>query len=227
MNEIYGMNDYEMGYNVAIDEIEVADPTLFCMIVDCSISMRSYENVMPVCIDTVKDSIIESKNEDEFLVCLNYFDDKVKLGGYQKIHDVSNAYQTGGCTALYDAIVEVQAALVNDNSTGYYDQLRQSGITPKVIFAILSDGADTASKKTPSEARKAVEYLNKKEMITAYIAFGEEAIGIGEDLKFQNVMNVKDTTKENLRSIFRILSKSAISASKSNGAVLAGDFFQV
>lgn len=228
MNEkVFGMDDYDFGQNVDVEQIEVEDPTLFSLTIDSSYSMDDYVKEVPLCIDTLKDSIIESKSEDEFVVSVNYFDDKVKLGGYQKIHDVSSAYNLGGCTALYSAIVEAQEALKNEVGTGYYDQLRKNGITPKGIFVVLSDGYNNVGAHSANDAKKAVKYLNKNEIITAYIAFGSDAVGIGEDLGFANVINVKDANKQELRKIFRILSKSAISASRSANAVSAGNFFQV
>lgn len=224
--EIYGVNDYDFGQNLDIDEIEVESPTLFSLTIDCSPSMWPYKNVVPNCIDETKKSIINSKSEDEFLISVNYFNDKVTLGGYQTVKDVSNAYSVSGYTALYDAIVKAGNALKNIDKTGYYDQIKKSGGTPKAIFTILSDGYDNASSYTSSDAKEVIAFLNKSELITAYIAFGDEAIGIGESLGFANVMNVKEANEKELRKIFRILSKSAISASKSN-LVQSGSFFQV
>lgn len=226
-DKVFGLDDYDFGQNVDVEEIEVEDPTLFSLTIDSSGSMYDYLKEVPICIDTLKDSIIESKSEDEFVVSVNYFDDDVTLGGYQKIHDVSNAYSLGGCTALYCAIVEAQKALKNEDETGYYDLLRKNGNTPKAIFVVLSDGYNNTGRYLASDAKKAVAYLNKHEVITAYIAFGSDAVGIGENLGFANVINVKDANKQTLRKIFRILSKSAISASRSANAVSAGNFFQV
>lgn len=225
--EIYAVNDYDFGQNLDVEEIEVESPTLFPIGIDNSLSMDDYVLVVPDCIDTIKDSVIQSKSEDEFIVSINYFSDDVKLGGYQKISDVSNAYSTVGCTALYDAIVMIGNALKNEDKTGYYDQVKKTGGTPKAIFTILSDGQDNVSRYSSSDAKKVVEYLNKSEIITAYIGFGKDAIGIGQKLGFKNVKDVKDVNEHELRQIFRILSKSAIRASKSANIGQNGDFFQV
>lgn len=224
--KIYGVDDYDFGQNLDVEEIEVESPTLFSLTIDKSPSMWDYIDVVPSCIDTVKSSIIQSKSEDEFLVSVNYFNDEVTLGGYQMIKDVSNAYDVSGYTALYDAIVKAGNALKNADKTGYFDQIKKTGGTPKAIFTILSDGKDNTSSYKSSDAKDVVAFLNKSEVITAYIAFGKEAIGVGEDLGFANVMNVEDANEKELRKIFRILSKSAISASKSN-LVPSGSFFQV
>lgn len=226
INEIYGVDDYDFGQNLDVDEIEVESPTLFSLTIDQSPSMGYYISVVPDCIDETKKSIINSKAEDEFLVSVNYFNDTVTLGGYQNIKDVSNAYSVSGYTALYDAIVKAGNALKNPDKTGYFDQIKKSGGTPKAIFAILSDGKDNSSSHTSAKAKEVVAFLNESEVITAYIAFGDEAIGIGEALGFANVLNSKEANEKELRKIFRILSKSAISASKSN-LVQSGDFFQV
>lgn len=226
-DEIFGDDNYDFGQNMDVEDIEVEDPTLFSVTVDRSGTMRIYEGVMPGCMRTIQQSVIDSKSEDEFVVAINYFDDDVVLGGYQNIHNMPTAYKAGGCTALYDAIVKAGKALSNEDGTGYYDIVRASGGTPKGIFAVVSDGKDNVSKCKPADAKEVINYLNKKEIITVYIAFGKEAIGIGEDLGFENVMNEKDANEKELRKIFRLLSKSAISASKSKKAVPDGGFFQV
>lgn len=215
-DEIYGADDYDLGQNMDVDDIEVESPTLLVLVVDESGTMSPYDQVVPDCIDTTKNSIINSDAEDEIILSLNFFNRRVTVGGYQKVQDVSNAYSTGGTTALYDAICQVGNGLKNKDKTGYYDQIRNSGGTPKAIFAVLSDGYDNASTASASDAKEIVSFFNKSEIITVFIAFGQDAKGIGERLGFANVENVEDVSEKRLREIFDILSKSAIKVSKSN-----------
>lgn len=226
-DEILGSQDYGMDQNMDIDEIEVESPTLLALVVDNSISMDIYDNVVPGCIDETKNSIINSDAEDEIIVSLSFFNKKVSIGGYQKVQDLSNAYSPSGTTALYKAICKVGNGLKNKNKTGYYDQIIKTGGTPKGIFAVLSDGQDNESRNMLSEAKEVVNFLNKSEIITVYIAFGQEAIGIGEALGFKNVINVEDVSEKRLRKIFDILSKLSIKVSKSNNINQSINVFEV
>lgn len=227
VTEIFGGDDYDLGNNVGVDDLDSERQTTFALYVDDSGSMDGYEGTMPDCIQIVKDSVIHSKSEDEFLISLTHFNHNVNRSGYKKVSEIDTSYHASGGTALYDAIVGAQNSLMTDNKDGYIDELRKNGITVKGIFVILTDGYDEHSKLSASDARAAVEFMNKKEIITAYIGFGPKACGIGKDLGFANVMDVKDADEKKLREIFAIVSKSAISASKNAVNPSAGSFFQV
>lgn len=221
---IFGGDDYDLGNNVQIDDLESERQTVFAFYIDKSSSMTPHEAVMPGCIDIVKEAIINSKSEDEFLVSLTLFNHEVSRSGYKNIRDIDNAYVASGGTALYDAIVGAKESLYNEEKTGYINVLRKGNITTKGIFAILSDGKDEHSVLKKCDAKRATEYMNSKEIITVFIAFGDKAKGIGEELGFQHVLESGETNEKTLRNIFEIVSKSAISASK-NAA--NPDLFQV
>lgn len=224
---IFGGDDYDLGNNVQLDELESERQTVLAFYLDKSGSMYPYESVMPGCIETVKNAIIHSKSEDEFLISLTKFDHNVSRSGYKMVKDVDSRYYSGGGTALYDAIVGAQASLTTDNKDGYIDDLKKGGINVKGIFVIVTDGRDEHSTNSASDARKAIEYLNQKEIITAFIGFGANACGIGKDLGFRNVLEYDKADEKTLRNIFDIVSKSAISASKNAVNPSAGAFFQV
>jgi len=65
---IFGGDDYDLGNNVQIDDLESERQKVFAFYIDKSSSMRPHEAVMPDCIDIVKKAIINSKSEDEFFV---------------------------------------------------------------------------------------------------------------------------------------------------------------
>ncbi len=227
VTEIFGGDDYDLGNNVEIDELESERQTVVALYIDSSGSMKSHETVVPGCIDIITDSIKQSKSEDEFLISVTHFNENVKRSGYKNVADIDNSYKAGGLTSLYDAIVGAQLSLMTDDKKGYIDMLRKGKVKARGIFVILSDGEDTSSTFSASDARKAVEFLNKKEVITVYIGFGKEACGIGEQLGFANCLNEKEANAKKLRVIFDILSKSINSASKSAVNPTAGTFFQV
>ncbi len=230
VTEIFGGDDYDLGNNVEVDDLDSERQTVFALYVDESGSMSRYDNTMPSCIQMVKDAIIHSKSEDEFLISLTLFNHDVKRSGYKKVDEVSTNYSAIGGTALYDAIVGAQQSLMKNNKDskdGYIDELRKNSITVKGIFVILTDGYDEHSKLKASDAKAAIEFMNKKEIITAYIGFGSKACGVGQDLGFKNVLDIEKADEKKLREIFDIVSKSAISASKNAVNPSAGSFFQV
>lgn len=227
--EVYGANDYDMEGNATIESLDSERQTLFVFIMDESGSMCDYEKIVPVCIDELKKSIKDSKSEDEILVALGRFSSNshFHLSGYKKVDDIDNQYSAGGCTAMYDAIIQAQEKLTNPSGTGYMDTLRKNGINAKAVFVVLGDGWDNDSNATAAEAKKAIDYLNKEEVITAFIAFGPDAIGIAEGLDFASVLNEADATASTLRKTFQILSKSVISASQQGSVVDTTNFFTV
>lgn len=225
-NEIFGMDD-DFDQNVDAEELQSARQTVFHILFDESGSMSPYETIMPKCISFYQDTLLKSKQEDEILVAITRFSSDVKLGKYKFVKDISNAYSTGGCTALYQAIVEASEHLINPNGTGYMDTLRAKGVSTKAVFIVFSDGEDYGVSKSEgmlSEAKKQIAYLNSKEVTTAFVEFGNDARGIAEDLGFNNILST-DATESELRNIFAILSKSSISASKSAGATSQNAFF--
>lgn len=224
---IFGGDDYDLGNNVQIDELESERQTVVGLYVDKSGSMDDYESIMPGCIQIFKNAIINSKSEDEFLISYTQFDHNVKRSGYKMVSDVDTSYRTGGGTALYDAIVAAQQSLVTPEKDGYIDTLKKGNISTKGIFVIITDGYDEHSRLNASDAKKAVDFLNQKEIITVFIGFGSNACGIGEDLGFKNVLEEKDANEKTLRNIFDIVSKSTVSASKNAVNPSAGTFFQV
>ena len=76
-----------------------------------------------------------------------------------------------------------------------------------------------------SVAKKAVEYLNVEEIVTAFISFGGQATQEAKDLGFKNILDVSSSASE-LRRAFNCLSKSVIENSKS-AVSKQDDFFDV
>ncbi len=231
---IFGGDDFDLGNNVQVDELESDRQTILAWYIDKSGSMRVFENIMPSCIDIVLNAIKNSKSEDEFLISLTQFNEEVNRSGYKMVKDIDNSYHASGMTALYNAIVAAQLSLVTKNKDGYIDDLKKNCITTKGIFIIMTDGKNEFYPFRPDvpnfkakDAREAVEYMNKREIITVYIAFSKEAHGIGKDLGFQNVLEADKLDEKSLRNIFSIASKSIINASKNAINPQEDDFFCV
>ncbi len=217
--EVFGLDDIETA-NTSVDEIDAEDVNLIFVGIDCSGSMNRYTSDMKSALKEFKTALTESKEADQILIARADFDDGIVVGGYKKIEQLDTDYTAGGMTALYDVIVDGV-----DKLKQYRDFLKQQGMRVKAVFAIFSDGEDTNSKHTFSDAKKSVDYLNKEEITTAYISFGSDASATAKKLGFMNVLDVASSASE-LRKAFNCLSKSVIESSKS---VLpdGDDFFNV
>lgn len=130
-------------------------------------------------------------------------------------------YKGDGCTAMYDTIIDGTEKLKE-----YRDFLKNEGMRVKAVFAIFGDGMDNSSQPGGfAKAKKAVEYLNVEEIVTAFISFGGQATQEAKDLGFKNILDVSSSASE-LRRAFNCLSKSVIENSKS-AVSKQDDFFDV
>lgn len=225
MAEIFGIDD-TFEANVEIEKLQSERQTLIGLYIDQSGSMVKFEGIMEDCLIKFKTAIMGAKESDEILVAKTMFDSKIVPGGYQLIDDMTTDYTASGYTLLYDCIVDGQKRLIDGNGNGYMEKLQRNGIKTKAVIAIFSDGEDNGSRCSANDVRRAIEFLHSKEIIVAFVAFGSSARGIAQKIgiKDQNILEV-DATESDLRKVFTVLSKSAISASKSIGAGNSADSF--
>ena len=200
--------------NIDVDEIENDHMYLMGIAQDCSGSMRDYTGDMKMAMINFVKSIQDSKQDDEMLVSITEFGSNVKSSGFQNVADLSTDFQADGCTAMYDAIIVAAQQL-----TDYMDQLNNSGVRTRGGLVIFSDGHDNDSRYSAKEAADAISALMKREVVVAFVAFGSGAHGIAQNLGIsqQNALET-DASPSELRKIWGILSKSAISSSKSAAA---------
>ena len=200
--------------NIDVDKIENDHMYLMGIAQDCSGSMRDYTGDMKMAMINFVKSIQDSKQDDEMLVSITEFGSNVKSSGFQNVADLSTDFQADGCTAMYDAIIVAAQQL-----TDYMDQLNNSGVRTRGGLVIFSDGHDNDSRYSAKEAADAISALMKREVVVAFVAFGSGAHGIAQNLGVlkRNVLET-DASPSELRKIWGILSKSAISSSKSAAA---------
>ena len=207
--------------NIPVSDIENDHMYLMSVALDGSGSMRPYCSEMKTALANYVKSIKESKSDDEMLISRTDFSSSVQSSGFQTVDNFNTDYGANGATVLYDAIIAAAYQL-----SDYMSQLNSSGVRTRGGLVIFSDGEDTASKSTASEAAAAIEMLKKKEILVAFVAFGSGANGIAASLGIDEVLPT-DATPSELRKIFNILSKSAISASKSAAAGASQNSFFV
>lgn len=224
--ESFGGIDAEVTPHIPLDDVENDHMFLMGVVRDRSGSMGSFQGVMQKSTQEFADSIKGSKSDDEILVSLTEFDDQIDSYGYKNVADMPTAYQPRGMTKLYDAIIVAQERLFDGKGGGYMEQLNATGVRTRGALVIFSDGQDNDSTKTANDARRAVELLKKQEILVAFIAFGDEAKGIANDIGVdpKNVLETAATATD-LRKIWGIMSKSAISLSKSAASGTSQDAF--
>lgn len=223
--EIAGLDQIELE-NTSVDELDSEVVNLINVAIDQSGSMDSYESDMRRSLSDFKSSTANSKEADTILVArTNFMDNTVDISGYKKIDEFDTDFFANGCTPLYDAIIEGVDKLTNTQGTGYMDYLKQQGMRVKSVFAVFSDGEDTSSNSSLSAAKAKIDYLNKKEIVTACICFGPDAVNDATNLGFKNILKVGASASE-LRKAFNCLSKSVAENSKSV-VNKTTDFFEV
>ena len=118
--------------------------THIALVIDASGSM---EPLRPATISTLKEFFASLKSpEDKTVVDVWQFDDRVRhlLNGIDLERGTEQAienYRTGGCTALYDAI-----CTGIDELGAKFASMPEDDRPDGVVFAILTDGFENASK---------------------------------------------------------------------------------
>lgn len=211
LDEVYGTN-------VDVDDVLSANMMLVDFRIDGSGSMGWHEDAMRDCLKHYKDAICNSKQADEMMVAKTVFNGIIHTGGYVAPEDFDTSYMAGGVTRLYDAIIDGRKRMLD-----YMEQLRNAGTNVRACMVILTDGEDVGSQNRIGDARKAILDMISKEITVAFIAFGQDAFGIADQLgiKKQNVKEVSNDESE-LRRIIDLVSKSAISASKKASSGVGG-----
>lgn len=213
---ILGLDDID---NVEVQDLETEDVNLIHLGIDCSSSMTGFEQMMQEELEKFKQEIGSSSTVDQILIARSNFSDDLEIGGYHKVADLNTDYVLGQMTVLYDTIVNGSIEMLK-----YIDELKSQGMRVNGVFAIFSDGEDTKSKSSISEAKQSILELNKREIITAYMEFGNVAAGMGAKLGFKNVLKTGGSGDE-LRQMFGVLTTSVIQHSQLSVPSQDDDFF--
>ena len=215
--------------NIPTDEVENDHMFLLAVVDDDSDSMDSFAGAKAKAKREFIDSIVGSKSDDEIMVSLTTFASRgdTKYHGFDFASNMpTDEHVNSGLTALYDAIIRSQEGLFSGDGQGYMEQLNASGVRTRGALVIFSDGQDNDSYASGSNARAAIELLRKQEILVAFVAFGDPAKGIADKIGVDQ-KNVLETaaTASDLRQIWGIMSKSAVSASKNAATGPSQDAF--
>lgn len=219
MQEVEGLDDIEMD-NTPVDDLDTENVSLIFTAFDGSGSMYPHISDMKQCLKKFRQALQDSKQADEILLARADFASDINVGGYKPVDQLDTNFNAGGCTVLYDVIVEGVEKLLK-----YRQFLKDQSMRVKAVFAVFSDGEENGSCHDLGEAKDAIAKLNKEEITTAFISFGSGAQAEAKKLGFRNLLTVNSSASD-LRKAFDRLSKSVIESSKT--AIPDGeDFFKV
>ena len=187
--------------------------TVFLCLVDNSLSMHPFRTAMQEALVNFKENILQSPENDEIIINIIPFGDKVEENEFTSVEDMNISYEPHGFfTILYDAIVYGRQRL-----NSYLSELREYGISTKGIMLIFSDGSDNGSSESVKEAIEAVKALQSHDEgnIVGFVSFGCGARGVAEELGIRkdNIWNT-NATQEDLFKCFEVISKSVSTVSR-------------
>lgn len=214
----------------SLDDIETDDVTIVKVLLDDSISMRQFEQVVRESYDKFVQSLKDSKGSGSILMSTVTFSTRTNiLHGFKKVDEIDpigNLYRAnGGSTAVYDALMESITG-----AKAYSTDLNQNGVRTKTVVVVFSDGADNDSRKASgNDVNTLVTSLLKKEMFyPVYVGYSSnpnELKLVADTIGFPNVLTAKATESEIRRTIDEV-SKSLIRTSQTTVGVSNNTFFQ-
>ncbi len=216
-----------------LTEIETDDITLIFFIIDQSPSMTPVEQEL---IDGFNKILIPGLRggSHEIVSTIEIgglvFNETIQAmwgGGFIKLEDLPTVtksdYNTnsGFGTALYQAVLDAFTVV----SVRTAEIMNELGIPPKVMFVILSDGANNCAPQNPIDVKKVADSLSDEIFVKAFAGFetGEtvDFKQIAKDIGFGKPFEMKKKpgeSKEEMQRRFRhllgIMSSSLINQSK-------------
>jgi len=203
------------------EDIVASEVTLVTVLIDksSSIATRALEQSIRDGQNVLVDAFASSKEKDSVLMALWTFNDELTVHhAYVPVTDATrldaSTYAAVGGTRLYDTWCDALTANVV-----YAQRLQSSGTPCRSIVVVITDGEDCGSRRRVSEcARMSRELLATEQFVLAFV-------GVGNDVDFHavarkmgvpdaNVAVQKDATPATLRQLFRMVSQSAIRASR-------------
>jgi hypothetical protein len=208
---------------VDLENLQASDVTLVTLLIDASSSIGA-AGLAPSIVagqHDLVDAFAGSREADSVLMALWLFNDDAEVvHAYVPIVDASRLdakkYRPGGSTRLYDTWCDALTANVV-----YAQRLRDGGTPCRSIVVVITDGEDCGSRKTAADcARLSRDLLASEQFVLAFV-------GVGNAVDFRGVarrMGLPDdavavqtlATPAALRQVFRMVSQSAIRASRAH-----------
>jgi hypothetical protein len=137
--------------------------------------------------------VTQKKTNNKVFLSTIMFDNVVDtMYTHKPIQDVQEAdastFQPRGMTALFDAVVSgivAMDAMDTTDATDAIDTTILNYAPPKVIFVILTDGAENSSRCTKEKFQRLVKHRTEKGWEFVFLAANQDAIGVGQDFGFR------------------------------------------
>lgn len=217
---------------VDLETIQAADVTLVTILIDASSSIGAagLSGAIVAGQRDLVEAFAGSRDRASVLMALWLFNDELEVvHAYVPVSDATRLepkqYRCGGGTRLYDTWCDALTANV-----AYAQRLRDGGTPCRSIVVVITDGEDCGSRKTTGDcARLSRALLASEQFVLAFV-------GVGNAVDFRQIaakMGVPDdgvavqaqATPAALRQVFRMVSQSAIRASRAKIGPGAGAGF--
>ncbi len=218
---------------VDLENLQASDVTLVTLLIDASSSIGAAGLAASIVAGQhdLIDAFAGSRERDSVLMALWLFNDELEVvHAYVPVAEASRLdakkYRPGGGTRLYDTWVDALTANV-----AYAQRLRDGGTPCRSVVVVITDGEDCGSRRTTGDcARLSRDLLASEQFVLAFV-------GVGGAVDFRAVarkMGVPDdavavqaqASPAALRQVFRMVSQSAIRASRAHvGPGAATGFF--
>lgn len=190
--------------NSFVEEITFNSVNIISFASDSSGSMYPYKDKMVECLEYFRSELIKAKDLSKVLLSRADFSSEIFIDRYDDVDYFNTTFVPGGCTTMYDAIVECSEDMLTQQK-----HFNSKGVNTKCIFIMFSDGFENGSYSKIEDARNVISNMNNKGIVTIFISFGSEAKVEAENIGFYNILEVNKST-EDLESVFVNLSKSLI-----------------
>lgn len=210
------------------EDVESSEITLVTIVCDVSGSVSSFRNEIIECLKTIFNTCNDNKNprRENLMMRLVTFSSNVQeIHGYNMLSCISpDSYDSSinihGMTALYDG-----AYTTIDSALTYSKELSKQGIMVNAINFVITDGADNASKFSPSKIKTIVDKSKQDEylesILNILIGIDTSNSSISSYLKqleteagFDQFIDIASADKKSLLKLAQFVSQSISSQSQ-------------
>jgi hypothetical protein len=202
-----------------IDDLNTDDVTLLALVLDANDVIDAF--------NAMTRALYDSKARDSIMMsCWAFSNASTLRFSHTLIDSVADLkpddYEPAGGTALYDAVLDSITGLV-----AYSQTLRNSGIRPRAVVVVISDGDDNMSSHTAAAVKTVVDDLIKQETYTfAFIGLGDAKTfrGIAQSMGFPSILTIGQSASD-IRRALNMVSSSVIRTSQAKVATAGNSFF--
>jgi hypothetical protein len=210
----------QAGLGVSVDDIAASEVVLVTMLIDDSSSIRFGNNTQLVRDghNLVLEALVKSKQRNSILAHTRYLNGDV-LYPYNLIDqavkmDSSNFNPSGG-TPLYDQSIVIAGTVLAKTQ-----EFASSGVAVRTVTVIITDGADSGSRKRAADVKPVITDLLRQEnhivagmgIADGYTDYRQVFEEMGIDDKW--ILTPGNSDSE-IRRAFQMVSQSAVRASQS------------